>query len=270
MARLILPVLFAGKRVRPGGADAAPPAPTFRQHGFTLTELAVVMVIVALLIGGMMVPMVAQYDVRDRAETQTILKSVEEALLGFYAANDRLPCPATATSNGRESGSAITGLCDDFTGGFLPAANLGFAPIDAQGFAIDAWGNRIRYAVFGGTINTVDNPFTRHGGIKLATLSAFYGQKLLVVCPSATGVTSDSCGSNPFLTESAPVVFFSTGKNGATGGHGLDENENLGTNARIFVSHDPTPGGATNGEFDDIVRWISPNVMLKIASNKEL
>ena len=32
-------------------------------------------------------------------------------------------------------------------------------------------------------------------------------------------------------------------------------------NDRVFVSHTPTPSNAANGEFDDIVVWISPNIL---------
>ena len=38
-----------------------------------------------------------------------------------------------------------------------------------------------------------------------------------------------------------------------------------GTNAnnnRTFVSHPPTANGAPNGYFDDIVIWISPNILI--------
>ena len=39
-------------------------------RGFTLTELAVVVAIIALLIGGMLMPLLAQDDVRRNQQTQ--------------------------------------------------------------------------------------------------------------------------------------------------------------------------------------------------------
>jgi hypothetical protein len=51
-------------------------------------------------------------------------------------------------------------------------------------------------------------------------------------------------------------IVFSTGKNGASGGTGLDEAANLDGN-RVFVYHTPAPGTATNGEFDDQFAWIT-------------
>jgi hypothetical protein len=58
-------------------------------------------------------------------------------------------------------------------------------------------------------------------------------------------------------------VIFSVGKNGApggTGGTGNDESKNL-DNDRVFISHEPAPPGATGGEFDDILIWLSPSIL---------
>jgi len=61
------------------------------------------------------------------------------------------------------------------------------------------------------------------------------------------------------------VVIYSLGKNAASGGTGTDEtanpNPNSANNDQVFVSHAPTMAGATNGEFDDIVTWLSVNTL---------
>jgi prepilin-type N-terminal cleavage/methylation domain-containing protein len=249
---------------------AVPPAPTF-SRGFTLTEMAVVLVIVGLLIGGMVMPMSAQQDIRYVSETETTLKNIHEALLGFAAANGRLPCPAAPAGNGIESfaaGDASGGECSNFLDGFLPAATLGIQPTDTSGFAIDAWGRRIRYAVTDKTIKntTISRAITRTDGIKLATINNVAATAMLAVCSTATGITPGDitdpiqyCGAAPALVTSTPAVIFSTGKNGA--GTGTDEQANSTTADTVFVSHVPTPSSVTNGEFDDIVLWISPNVL---------
>jgi hypothetical protein len=60
-------------------------------------------------------------------------------------------------------------------------------------------------------------------------------------------------------------VIYSTGKNGGYGGTGADElanpNSNSANNDRVFVSHLPTVSTSANGEFDDIVIWLSPNLL---------
>jgi prepilin-type N-terminal cleavage/methylation domain-containing protein len=234
-----------------------------RDAGFTLAELAIVLLIVGLLIGGLMMPLSAQIDSRNTSDTRRTLADIHEALLGFAAANGRLPCPASATSNGQESfaagGSAANGDCD-VSGVFVPAATLGIAPTDQDGFAIDAWGQRIRYAVYRGTINSVSDPFSRTDGIKSATMTAIAAAAMqLSVCSTATGISGSDCGSAVKLTDKAPVVFFSTGKNAGSAA-GTDESKNLDGD-RVFIFHEPSPSSATNGEFDDLVTWLSPNVL---------
>lgn len=210
------------------------------REGFTLTELAVVLLIVALLIGGLLMPLSTQVDSRNQADTQKTLNAISEALLGFAAANGRLPCPASALSSGQESfavgGDASNGNCSNFYDGFVPAATLGLTPTDQSGFVIDAWGQRIRYAVYSGTIATVSNPFTRSNGIRLATMSSISGATLLSICTTATGIGSSNCGTAPKLTDKTPVALFSQGKNGASGGAGTDELANLNGDAVIHFS----------------------------------
>ena len=138
--------------------------------GFTLIEMAVAMFIIVLLIGSFLVPLQTQIENRNYDQTQRILEQAREALIGYATANGRFPCPASATSNGAEDPTPATGTCAvAVTGanvyhGFLPAATLGFTPVDANGYAIDAWGlspqNRIRYAVSSVTVNTISRPFT--------------------------------------------------------------------------------------------------------------
>lgn len=141
------------------------------QQGYSLVELAVVMLIVSLLIGGLMLPISAQQDVRARQETEKVLTDARESLLGYAIANGRLPCPASSTSNGIESfctnadplavcGAAIVGFssattahgrCSNPYDGFLPAVTLGFTPITSDGYATDGWNtgtpSAVRYAV---------------------------------------------------------------------------------------------------------------------------
>src|SRR5665647_1087323 len=67
------------------------------QNGFTLIEMAMVLMIVGLLLGGMLVPLSAQMDQRNVSDTQKTLSEIKEAIVGFTLANGRLPCPATAS-----------------------------------------------------------------------------------------------------------------------------------------------------------------------------
>jgi len=224
-----------------------------------------VLMIVGLLLGGMLVPLSAQMDQRNVTDTRKQLDEIQQALIGFAIVNGRLPCPASPTSNGVESfvsGGASGGYCSNFNNGFVPAATLGItSTVDNQGntgFAVDSWGNRIRYAV----TSSNGYAFTETNGMSTVGMSSLAPN--LIVCSTASGATSSSCASGPpstALTSSpgVPVVIYSTGKNGASGGASGDEAENPNPNSpdndRVFVSHDFTP------TFDDLVVWISPNIL---------
>jgi len=185
------------------------------------------------------------------------MEEIKEALIGYAIINGRLPCPASSTSIGVESPTTGTGVCDHNYDGFVPAATLGLSGTDSSGFAIDSWGNRIRYAVTSWNSNT----FTVPNGMSAAGISNL--NPTLLVCASATaaGFNGSSCGTDNALTSSpgVPAVLFSTGKNGASGGTGTDEAANLDNN-QTFVSH--TPSSTPGNEYDDIMSWISPNILI--------
>ena len=259
-----------------------------RQHsGFTLIELAVVLLILGALFAGIIVPFTTQIELRRVSETQKTLEEIREALLGFAAAHGRLPCPAAPNTTGVESkvpAGANTdkqGNCTNFWDGFVPGTTLGIGPTDSSGYILDAWNNRIRYAVTntdrlsaggvappncydftGEGTNTGSNSEMRNVG--MATLTPD-----LKVCSTVTGSTATACAANRSLVDTAVAVIYSTGPNTTqpdTGGTRTDENANPNPNMagvanRVFVSDERAGPGAPNGEFDDIVIWLSPNIL---------
>ncbi len=239
--------------------------------GFTLVEIALALFILTLVLGSVLVPLTTQVERRQISDTQKALEEIKEALMGYAIANGRLPCPAISTSSGVESyvGAVGASACTTNYQGFVPATTLGITPVDSQGFAVDSWGNRIRYAVTAWTPATAPlciaatPPFTTTGG-----MSNFFSCPLapnLLVCSTATGISGSSCAAGTALTTGVPVVIYSTGKNGRYGGTGTDEtanpNPNSADNDRVFVSHVAVSVTAPNGEFDDIVTWLSPETL---------
>ena len=230
-------------------------------RGFSLIEMAFVLVIITLLLGGLLVPFATQVEQRRIAETNKAMEEIKEALLGFAVANGRLPCPDTTIAGT----NANDGLEDPPTGGpcAVPEGNLPRATLGVSNN--DAWGNRFRYRV-------TDN-FTTAGGI---TLGPPPTAGTLRVC-SATG-----CGTGSIIANTIPAVVVSHGKNGygavnaniAAGNSGTniapfspDELANT-NNDRDFVSRTITAlsspcGGAGQAlcEFDDLVVWLSPNIL---------
>ncbi|MDA8107680.1 MAG: type II secretion system protein [Betaproteobacteria bacterium] len=258
-----------------------------RTAGFSLIEMAIVLAIIGFVLGGMLLTLSAQVSQRNIDETQVRLRQARDALIGFAIANGRLPCPASApppaspSSNGMESVSG--GTCTNFYNGFLPAVTLGFQPVSSSGYALDAWGNPIRYAVVQKITGCVDSttglpaspaisPFIASSpNPTLKTYGVSCQPNDLVICQGGlydSYISATSCGSPPApatnsVTKQNTVVaiVFSTGKDytSMTSGN-TDEQINLknapyGSYA-TFVSHPPAPVGASGGEFDDQLEWI--------------
>ncbi len=227
------------------------------QAGFTLVEMAIVLAIVGLLLGGLLSTLSAQMESQHINETRKQLSEIQQALTGYAIINGRLPCPATSTSNGTESfavgGNAANGNCSNFYNGYAPAATLGITSVNAQGLAIDAWGNPIRYAV----TQSNSNAFTKTDGMSTTGISALAPNLLTCLSASAAGFSGSSCGTGNALTSDpgVPVVIYSTGRNGGVGPTGSDEQANTDSN-RVFVSHTPA------SDFDDLVIWLSPNTLI--------
>jgi len=236
-----------------------------RLRGFTFLEILVALIVVALLASGLAIPLAAQVQQRRVEETRRQLDEAKEALLGFAAAHGRLPCPASATSRGEESfatgGSAGNGACSNFHDGYLPAATLGLAPLDSDGFLRDPWGstrNRVRYAVFGAglSVNGITDPLTRVNGMQAATLPGLgAASHYLYICASASGATASGCGAAANqLTRRAAFVLLSLGPNAVDDPPpASDEARNLDGDA-VFVSRDAASG--SGNAYDDILYWV--------------
>ncbi len=257
-----------------------------RNRGFSLIELAIGLVIVATLLSALLVPLATQMDQRRVSETQKQLEMARDALIGYAISAGRLPCPATATSNGVEKfveplGSAVSGECQSMNG-FLPAVTLGLSPLDGNGYYRDAYGtasNRIRYAV--STSNTTfwnsttcSSPgataslraLTRVNGMKgdgimrTVTQTAECAQVFLRVCTTAN---CSGTGNQVLSNGGAAAVVWSVGRNAADTARTIpaDELENLDLDDdRDFVARERRD--TTGNEFDDIVLWISPSVLM--------
>lgn len=234
-----------------------------RMRGFSLIEMAVVLFIVVLLLGSVLVPFATQVEQRRIAETQKALDEIKEALIGFAVVNGRLPCPdLSAPVGGYTPNDGQEDVQPGLPGGCIRAdGNLPWATLGVS--KTDSWGRLFRYAV--------SPEFSRTTPLVTLTSST-----------TLTVNSRDSNGNFVALTKLAgiPAVILSHGKNGY-GGINADgtpsapvpaQNADEGTNARpgttIFYAR-PIKGpqlpcndnGSPLCEFDDIVTWISPNVL---------
>ena len=218
-------------------------------RGFTLVEMAVVLVIVGLLVSAFLAPLSVQRDLKDYAETQKRMEEIKESLIGYGLTHGYLPCPAISASNGAEdrTATACTGGKEE---GFLPWAELGVPKLDN-------WNHLYRYSVTPAYTDSLAK-------IMLSPLTA----------AKITIRTRDSLGNLVNLTNAnvVPFAVVSMGKNGLgaanddgsinpdTSATNTDEDTNAGGTtvfvSRIFSSN-TTFGG---GEFDDLVTWIPSGV----------
>lgn len=237
-----------------------------RQHGFTLAEIAIAFLIIALLLGGAMMTLSAQVDQRNHEETQRRLNAAAEAVIAYAIVNRALPCPAVGGATGDQSPAGGVN-CTTWNGGFLPARTIGFQPTDAAGYGVDVWGNRLRYAVSGtlgptGCTGASTAPhFTSAANLKANGVSCRPND--LDVCASSVGTTATSCNTAARVVsaQTAAFIVFSTGKNGVPGGAtGPDENENTDGD-RVFVLRTPSGTEATAGAFDDLMVFVPAGVV---------
>ena len=233
------------------------------QRGFTLIELAIVLVIVTILIGGLAMPLSTQIQARRIAETKKTLEEAREAIIGYAMTHQTsgspprpyLPCPdANANADGIEEARDVAGDCPQ-RAGWLPWVTLGTA-------AQDAWGNRLRYAVHA-DLTSKTNGF--HNGSAPTP-----GDPWNQVCSEKNCPVVD-------VAADVPVVLVSYGANGRGArnvnipfgsptpalppGTSANEIENLDADHR-YVSRPPSKPGDAAGEFDDLVAWLPFSVLI--------
>ena len=206
----------------------------FKNNGFSLIELAMVLVIVGLLLGGILSTLSVQLELRQISSAKKDLYDIKLSLIGYamshVAADGKpyLPCPDT-DANGAENRNL--GICTNVEGD-VPWADLGMPKLDS-------WDRTYRYRV---TQAFADSNI----GIKIIT-------------PATSGnINVRSAAAGTIIASNVPVVVFSTGKNGVSGGTDEAENNNNNTD---FVSHENR--SVAGNEFDDIVEWIPSYTFFK-------
>ncbi len=208
-----------------------------RIRGFNLVEMAIVMVIVGVLLGGLIAPIATQLDARKRAQAETQLSEIKQALLGFAASTGRLPCPATAASAGLPSPNAATVACTT-AHGFVPSRSLGLqGAVDGNGRLLDPWLNPVRYSIS-----------TAGGG-------AYTNSITLGQVPNLTVCEDSPCAS--VTADAVVAVVVALGEDGTTT-TSTDQLENIDADL-VFVAR--TRSEAAGAEFDDHLVWISPNTL---------
>ncbi|MDR2366108.1 MAG: prepilin-type N-terminal cleavage/methylation domain-containing protein [Zoogloeaceae bacterium] len=201
--------------------------------GFTLLELALVLFILALLLGSIILPLAAQREIRQWQEATNALTNIQSALLGYAALHDHLPCPDMTDDSSRPAYGVAPDDCAAAPAGegFLPFKSLGLEN------GLDPWGRRWRYRV--------DRKFA-DASAPITLETDFSGADRLLVL--------NLQGEKLTTSEERPVaILYSLGANGKADG----DNAYFEASDGRYQSGTPTP------EFDDIMIWLARPVLAR-------
>jgi prepilin-type N-terminal cleavage/methylation domain-containing protein len=212
--------------------------PPHRNNGFSLVELAIVLVIVALLASGLLVGIAAQRNAAENIDAQRQLENIRETLTGFALTHGRLPCPALPNLASSDASVGVENCAQPH--GVLPWVTLGLPEVDP-------WGRRFTYYAHGSFTTAVPS-----GALASFTLDTVGNANVKASSGSSNNVASD-----------LPAVVVSHGSRGAGAwqpngsqlpGAAGDEAENADADL-TFISR------TQDGNFDDLVTWIVPSIL---------
>ncbi|TPW17496.1 MAG: hypothetical protein FD130_639, partial [Halothiobacillaceae bacterium] len=242
-------------------------------QGFTLAEMAIVVVIGSILLMAGVKVLTVQMESAAYSATRSKQETIKQALSTYLGNNRRLPCPDTRNGNGPgggpPGGPSFTpalppdGVENRATAGNTTtncAANFGVLPYTTLGLereiALDGWGNFFSYHLY----STVPNNWE---------LTASFADT------NTGGLTindKDAAGVPVTLTNTAVVALVSHGKNG-TGAFTIkgtrvalpvaatnqDELENTNSIANaIYYKREYSDNAAiAGGAFDDLVMFVT-------------
>src|SRR5450830_1060536 len=244
--------------------------------GFTLVEMAVVLVIIGLLVSAGLGVGNAQMQMARITTTKQKEDAIKSALISFIARNNRLPCPAVAGlapgAVGYGVEALIPGTCTNtfqdalpvtVVTGVLPWSSLGITDESAS----DGYYNRFTYQVKLSATNTNSQTIAGLNGIISTHLAA---PAVLATSPASLVNHTNLCVSTAFNPCSSVAIIVSHGQNGfgafsprgiqvPTAGAGADELENIDNDSKFVIKE--FSSSATN-PFDDIVLPLTPPDLL--------
>lgn len=258
-----------------------------KSHGFTLVELAMVLFIVGLLLGGLLVPLSTKLEQQNRDTTSQTLNDIKEAMLGYAVINGRLPCPdcpdgvtgscsSVAAANRNDgiedrSGSTPNQVCQTDVG------NLPW--VDLQTGQFDAWNRHFTYRA--------TPAYTRESNTAACGTAAI-GISFEICTPGDIDIyasyTTPPYPATPTVAENVPAVVISHGAdtyetvqtaqqvenydrnpvNPVTGANILNSYTaaNFATNTFIYSDFSRDTSLDPQIQFDDLIMWISPNLLM--------
>ncbi len=249
--------------------------------GFTLIEVAIVFIIISALLGYIFMPLRAQMETANIKLAGQTLNQIEEALYGFAIANGRLPCPTQPGLNGIANPANPAAHCNNASAisgyiGFLPSTTLGIkGKVNCDGLLLDPWGRPYRYSVtnFEDPSPLIDQGvFVVSNGIQSAAAPDLTSVvPNIKVCTDLSAACTSTSGN--YAIDTAVAVFFSMGTRERA--NSTEEDENAGEGGTVASTcglpdydiasdrfyYSSNRKEVAGEEFDDILSWISPNIL---------
>jgi prepilin-type N-terminal cleavage/methylation domain-containing protein len=233
--------------------------------GFTLVEIAIVLVVIGLLLSGGLLAVSPVLQSSRVSQTEQHLDRIEQALILHAIRYGCLPCPAdpTLASGAADAGSAQTGVaafydngctasaCQQTSYGAVPWVNLELSEADV----LDGFGYRIDYSLTATLQNT--------NGLVHAPPSS-YPAGTLAVLSAAAGTAITSQAAYVLVSHGADhSLGYSTSSIQATDPNGsADQAENADADTTFVQADENSTSGATH--FDDIVRWRTAPLIIQL------
>lgn len=227
------------------------------RNGFTLVEMAIVLLIIGILTKSALGPLAALQEHRKRTQAEHQLDVVREAIFAHLVAYGALPCPLSR--QGPDTASSFVGLSGGISetslkpcshaGGFVPTHALRLSGATSQsGALLDPWGREYQYAVSlqdHDVMGTAGEPdWTTQGeagAVGIGNLKAD-----IVLCNSTRGA---NCAGRSIRSDQIAFVVLSSGQDASARGQ---QSENLDSDNYFVYTEESIVADAP---FDDLLVW---------------
>jgi prepilin-type N-terminal cleavage/methylation domain-containing protein len=248
-----------------------------RNQGFTLIEVAILLVIIGLVATGGLTIIGTVTEAGRSTLTAERMAQVEHALQSYIEVNGCLPCPAdgtlasaaanagTSAGGGFYTTGCATAVCTISANAVVPWFTLGIA----EEQAVDGWGNRLRYDVADAGVAPCGAEAWATNGMVRCTTSTFPDGGIIMT--DNDGVFGNQTNAAYVLWSNGPDQSLARrmqtgvltadvhGQGG--GGGGQDENTDNGANETYSYGDLISISAVTH--FDDIVKFVTAPVMIQ-------
>lgn len=225
-----------------------------KNKGFTLVEMAIVLIVVGLVISTIATVLPSLLSSAKIKKSQAILEKFDYSLNGYFAANGRLPCPDTDNdglenrNDGGTAGDPSDDSCSAYSG-TVPYFTLGLS--DGN----DAWTNPVKYGVYEDLIRSTADSGSNPACTVLATIIDYYDPSGGNNLPdTAKAYSTDPAGTNG----NKGYILASGGSKDLDGnGDGFFDGYNEGNDVQFDHPNRIADHTTSGSEYDDLVTIVS-------------